>query len=45
MKQTSIKIFMSLAVALLLAACQDDKLNSVYQIFDDNPASKTLEKN
>ena len=45
MKQTSIKIFMSLAVALLLAACQDDKLNSVYQIFDDNPAFKTLEKN
>lgn len=35
---------MSLAVALLLAACHDDKLDSVYQIFDDNPASKTLEK-
>ncbi len=34
---------LSVAAALVLCcSCEDEKLNSVYQIFDDNPASNTL---
>lgn len=43
MKKNIVSIMLSGALLLLLGACGDDKLGSVYQIFDDNPASKTLE--
>lgn len=45
MKRNRFTFTAALAAALMLfAACQDDKIGSVYQIFDDNPASKMLEK-
>ena len=44
MKKNIVSIMLCGAL-LLLGACGDDKVGSVYQIFDDNPASKTLEAN
>ena len=48
--KTLMKTFKASLLVLSLAAwclvsCQDEKEGSVYQIFDDNPASKTLEAN
>ncbi len=42
MKQILMKYMAFFAAVLLVSACSDEKIGSVYQIFEDNPASNTL---
>ena len=42
MKEKATKLMAFFAALFLFCACNDEKLGSVYQIFDDNPASNTL---